>query len=56
MKLEHWGMKKNKVPLSHRAQNRPRPKARTGNIDSASSGAHSSNNVSDLLESNNMPR
>jgi len=55
MKLEHWGMKKNKVPLSHRAQNRPRPKARTGNIDSASSGAHSSNNVSDLLESNNMP-
>ena len=56
MKLEHWGIKKNKNPLSHRAQNRPPRKTKTGTIDSASSGAHSSNDVADLLESNTLPR
>jgi hypothetical protein len=56
MKLEYWGIRKNKVPVGVGSQARPQRKTKTITIADPSSGAQSSNDVTDLLENTNFPR
>ena len=56
MKLGHWGIKKNKIPLSNEAQTLPQRKARAGTLAGASSGAHPPNEAVDLIEGDSFPR
>ncbi|PVH79714.1 ankyrin [Cadophora sp. DSE1049] len=55
MKLEYWGIKKNKVPVGVRSQARPRRKTKIVTIAGPSSGAQSSNEIADLLENTSFP-
>ncbi|KAH7348792.1 ankyrin repeat-containing domain protein [Rhexocercosporidium sp. MPI-PUGE-AT-0058] len=55
MKLEYWGIKKNKVPVGVRSQARPRRKTKTVTIASPSSGAQASNEIADHLGNTNVP-
>ncbi|KAN0103398.1 hypothetical protein V8E51_011711 [Hyaloscypha variabilis] len=55
MKLEYWGIRKNKVPVGVGSQARPRRKTKTITIVGPSSGAQSSNDVADLLQNTNFP-
>jgi hypothetical protein len=56
MKLDDWGIRKNKVPVKVGSQARPQRKTKTITIAGPSSGAQSSNDVTDLLEHTNFPR
>lgn len=56
MKLEDWGIKKNKVPVGVRSQARPRRKTKTVTIAGSSSGAQSSNEIADLPGNTNFPK
>ncbi|KAH6699728.1 ankyrin repeat-containing domain protein [Leptodontidium sp. MPI-SDFR-AT-0119] len=55
MKLEYWGIKKNKVPVSVGSQARPRRKTKTVTIVGPSSGAQSSNEIANLPGNTNFP-
>jgi len=56
MKLEYWGIRKNKVPVGVGSQARSQRKTKTITIAGPSSGAQSSNDVTDLLENTNFQR
>jgi hypothetical protein len=56
MKLEYWGIKKNKAPVGFGSQARPQRKTKKITIAGPSSVAQSSNDVTNLLENTNFPR
>lgn len=56
MKLEYWGIRKNKVPVGIGNQAHPRRKTKAITVTGPSSGAQPSNDVADQLENSNHPR